>query len=475
MADRIDALTPTGSRMNENIVVLGAGLTGLCAALRANAPAYEAADSVGGVAASDRVDGFVFDRGIHVLQTRNQQVLDLLDEIGVQTAVHERNAHIYSHDCYTPYPFQINTAGLPLPLRIRCVWDFLRREENEEPANYEEWMYANLGRGLAQTFLIPYSEKFWGVPPAELTHDWTGNRVPKPSTSQVLRGALWNRNTPVGTNATFRYPVNGRGYAAIADALMRRAPAVYLSHRATAIDPLRRRIRFQDGREVGYRVLISTVPLPHVIDLLADFAPAEVREAVGRLRTNSILVVNLGVARANLSDRHWVHFPGKDISFFRISFPANFDPAVVPPGMSSISAEVAYSPDQPIDRAMIVERVIADLVKVGVLRPDDRIVLRATSDIPLAYCIYDKARKGAARLAGDWLIEQDIVTCGRYGLWAYFWSDEAMMSGLNAAGKALRLLKQAPAEPPCPAPAIRAEARHVAAVRRGQAGTEQCR
>lgn len=428
-----------------DIVVLGGGLAGLSAAMEARAPLYEASDSVGGVARSDIIDGFVFDRGIHVLQTKNRQILDLLAELGIELGVRERNAHIYSHGCYTPYPFQVNTAGLPLLLRARCVWDFLRRSDEEDPANYEQWMYANIGRGLAETFLIPYSEKFWGVPPAEMTHDWTGNRVPKPATSQVLRGAIWSRRTAIGTNATFSYPLSGAGYAAIPRALAGRVPEIHLEHRVVAVDPARRRVRFANGLELGYRALVSTLPLPQLISMCGEQAPAEAQAAVRRLRTNSILVVNLGIGRANLSERHWVHFPGKDISFFRLSFPATFDTALVPPGTSSVSCEVAYSPDKPIDRETIVERVIADLIKVGILRKDDPIVLRHTSDIPLAYCIYDHARKASTRVALDWLLTQDIISCGRYGLWTYFWSDEAMMSGLNAGAKARRLLGEAAA------------------------------
>lgn len=424
---------------DSGIVVLGAGLAGMAAGMRAAAPVYEAASQAGGVAASDTTAGFTFDRGIHVLQTRNERILALFDELGVRLGERERNAHIYSHGVYTAYPFQINTAGLPLVLRARCLAGFFLRDRRSEPTNYEEWMYASLGRGFAETFLIPYSEKFWTVHPRELTHDWTGNRVPTPSALQVLRGAVWNRQTRIGANATFRYPQMGAGYGAVATALAARVPAIHLDHRAVAIDPITRRVEFANGRSVHYSTLISTVPLNELVSITAG-APSEVRAAAARLRTNSIMLVNLGIARPDVSDKHWVHFPGRDVSFFRLSYPHNFDQTVAPPGMSAISVEVAYTPQAPPEPEALVQRVIRDLVRVGAMRADEPIVMTTTYDIRLAYCIFDQQREAAVKCIADWLATRDIITCGRYGLWTYFWSDEAMVSGLDGADVALARL-----------------------------------
>lgn len=92
------------------VVVLGGGLAGLTASIASGAEVYEAEDSVGGVAASDRRDGFAFDRGIHVMQSVPARILKLLDEAGVELNVRNRRAFIYSHGTYTPYPFQVNTG-----------------------------------------------------------------------------------------------------------------------------------------------------------------------------------------------------------------------------------------------------------------------------------------------------------------------------------------------------------------------------
>jgi len=430
------------------VVVLGGGLAGIAASYSSGAPVYEAESRVGGVAASDRADGFTFDRGIHVLQTQNQKVLSLFDEIGVEMKTHSRRASIYYKGRYTEYPFQVNTAALPIRLRARCVLGFLRRGSEPEPTNYEEWIVRSVGKGFAETFLIPYSDKFWTVHPREMTFEWTNNRVPQATTSQVLRGAIWDKHTKIGTNASFRYPANDGGYGTIAETLASRLRDVHLGHRAAAIDTAHRHLSFDNGTGVDYDTLISSIPLPELIALCQD-APDQVRQAARQLRTNSILVVNLGIDRKDVSDRHWVHFPESDISFFRISFPHSFSADVAPGGTSSISAEVAYSDARPIDKTTIVQRVIDDLNRVGILRKSDVILTRNIRNIKYAYCIYDRPRNEALRVIHQWLKRQNIVPCGRYGLWTYFWSDEAILSGLKAAESVIRRAGK-PAQEPSP-------------------------
>jgi protoporphyrinogen oxidase len=424
----------------EGLVILGGGVSGLMAALESGAQVYEAEQFPGGAASSDASAGFVFDQGIHVLQTHNMALVKTLEDLGVKFRIVDRSAHTYTFGKYTAYPFQINSTSLRLDRRLRCVAAFLRRGSNPEPANYADWIYRSVGRGFGDTFLIPYSEKFWGVHPRDMTFEWTGNRVPKAETWQVLRGAILSRNTRVGTNATFRYPVGPDGYGTVANCLARAVGSkLHTGQRATRVDIAAHKVTFESGKTVDYRLLLSTIPLPTLAEIVTEM-PAPVRAAIASLRTNSIMVVNIGIDRADLTDKHWIHFPEKDISFFRISFPHNFASELVPPGKSSISAEVSYPPGSPPEPKALTQRVIEDLRRVGILRGNDVTVMSHTRDIPWGYCIFDETRLKALPIIMDWLATVDIVPAGRYGLWTYFWSDEAMMSGREAAGAAMEKL-----------------------------------
>jgi protoporphyrinogen oxidase len=422
----------------DEVIILGGGVAALAASYYSGAPVYEAADAPGGAAGSDSSGGFTFDRGIHILQTRNETVLQLLQECGLTMRAFSRNAYIYAQGKYTPYPFQVNTSGLPLATRFRCVWSFLQRKRYPEPNNYEEWIYRSVGKEFAERFLIPYSEKFWTVHPSTMTCEWTGARVPQPSLTQVIRGAFWSRQTRIGTNSDFRYPRGaGVGYGAVASALAARCGPIRVQHRAVSVDVHARRVTFANGKSASYEVMLSTIPLPTLIRI-CNSVPAPVRQAASQLWANSIYVVNLGIDRANISDRHWVHFPESDVPFFRISYPHTFGENVVPPGMSSVSAEIAYSIHQPLDKSTAINETIAALRRVSAIGKSDKIVMTATHDIPFAYCVYDHARKASLQTVRDWLRSVGIETAGRYGQWTYFWSDEAILSGKKAAERVLK-------------------------------------
>ena len=57
-----------------------------------------------------------------------------------------------------------------------------------------------------------------------------------------------------------------------------------------------------------------------------------------------------------------------------------------------------------------------------------------TSPVKYGYMILEN-RKPSIKAVHDYLSKFDIIPCGRYGLWKYLWSDEAILSGKKAAEK----------------------------------------
>src|SRR5690606_31116063 len=83
------------------------------------------------------------------------------------------------------------------------------------------------------------------------------------------------------------------------------------------VSPAARTVRLDDGRSVGFDSLISTMPLPQLVAACGDEAPDDVRQAAAALRHVSVRCVNLGIGRAQLSDKHWIYYP-EDTVFHRI-------------------------------------------------------------------------------------------------------------------------------------------------------------
>jgi UDP-galactopyranose mutase len=117
-----------------------------------------------------------------------------------------------------------------------------------------------------------------------------------------------------------------------------------------------------------------------------------------------------------------------------VSFPSNQSDHVSPPGTSSISAEIAYGHGNPlpVSKEKLADRVIDELISLNILKNVDEIVYLDTIDIKYAYVIFDKERKPAVQKIHKYLKTIGIIPCGRYGIWAYLWSDEAILSGKKA-------------------------------------------
>jgi len=147
--------------------------------------------------------------------------------------------------------------------------------------------------------------------------------------------------------------------------------------------------------------------------------------------------VNIGVSRENITDKNWIYILEKEYSFIRISFPFNQSDHVAPDGMSSISAEIAYGNNNslPTSKGKMADYVVNELIDAKVLRATDEIVYLKSIDIKYGYVIFDKERKSAVKKIHDYLKSFDITPFGRYGLWAYLWSDEAILSGKKVAEK----------------------------------------
>jgi protoporphyrinogen oxidase len=414
------------------MVILGAGLAGLSAAYHGGGIIYEKEKSIGGTCRAFFDKGYTFDLGIHVLHTKNPYVLNLLSKkknLGLKSR--RRSAWIYSYGALTKYPFQANTFGLPKDIIRECVYGFIEASEKSKCryGNYEDWVYSAFGRGIADNFYLPYSEKFWTVKASELTTDWLGARVPRPRLKQVIAGAISLQKEEFGPNMLFQYPDSG-GIQKITEALIRPDARILLGKAAVSLHPQEKLVRFSDGSYVYYDNLISTLPLPELFNIIKG-VPQPVQEAVKGLRHNSVLCVNLGIGREDIGPYHWIYYPEEKISFFRIGFPKNFSGRTVPPGQSSVQAEISYSKKRPIRYRDIVDKVIRDLIKTRVLKAKDKTKLISVKDIKYAYIIYDHERLSNLRAINKFLRKYNIYTAGRYGRWEYLWMDEAILSGKN--------------------------------------------
>jgi protoporphyrinogen oxidase len=148
------------------------------------------------------------------------------------------------------------------------------------------------------------------------------------------------------------------------------------------------------------------------------------------------VLVNIGVDRNDLSNAHISYFYDEDICFTRLSFPHMLSVSNVPTGKGSIQAEVYFSDKyKPMTGSPddLIQPVIADLRRCGVLKESDQIVFSSAMLVKYANIIFDLERADALRTVHGYLNDIGINYCGRFGDWGYLWTDESFKSGENAA------------------------------------------
>lgn len=452
-----------------DVVVIGAGPTGLSAAyhLGERALLLEQHDRVGGWCRSLVQNGFTFDYAGHIMFSNDPYVHELYRLLlGDNVHWQDREAWIFSKGVYTRYPFQGSLYGLPADVVTECLLGAIEARyggcaatpssdagapvsdccgdgvlestaplvPGTAPANFRAFIDRVWGRGIAKHFAVPYNTKLWAVPLEEMETSWLGGRVPMPDLAEMIEGALQPSAKPMGPNARFGYVLRG-GFQALMDGFLPLLRGeLRLGARVAGVSLRHRRVRLADATEIGFEHLVSTMPLPVLVELLGDEAPDDVHEAAAGLRHVSVRCVHLGIGRERLTEKHWIYYP-EDTVFHRIFVQGNASPHCNPPGGTGLTCEITYSPQKPLpcDGGALVARCLDDCRRVGLIRPDDPVWAATQVDLPYAYVVYDHGRAARVERVRSWLASQGLALAGRYAEWEYYNSDHAFLAGRAAA------------------------------------------
>ncbi len=393
-------------------LIVGAGVSGLAFADWLRDDDYlivEAEAEIGGYCRTIERDGFVWDYSGHFFHFRHPEIerylVDRMDGQRVLRVV--RDSRIWYADRYIDFPFQKNIHQLPTDEYAECVRDLEQRPAESSVGNFKEMLYARYGRGIAEKFLVPYNEKLYALNLEALDADAMGRFFPHATTDEILEGP---RADSDGYNATFTYPEGGAIQYVRALAKGVAPDHISLGERVVAIDR-ERKIATTTHREIGYEQLVSSAPLIALLDMCGVDYEASV------FSHNKVQVFNLGFDSKGPSNVHWIYYPQRDLSFYRVGFYDN----IFGTKRMSLYVEVALpwgtdlSPD---DRGALKARVLADLQTCGVV---DNQALVASHDVLLdpAYVHITTQSSSEAAARRELLAAQDVHSIGRYGAWTY--------------------------------------------------------
>lgn len=474
------SVTQTENAERVECLIVGAGPTGLSAGYHygEGAVVLEKNATPGGWCRSVENQGFTFDYAGHIMFSQDPYVLALYQKLlGENLHWQEREAWIYNEGIYTRYPFQSALYGLPAEVIKECILGAIEARYGETEAqtvplnhaltkdlrrtshrdccadgsvpddachvtemqketseSFEHFILRTWGKGIARHFALPYNNKLWKLPLSEMETSWLGGRVPLPDLEQIIAGALEPLAKPIGPNAQFGYPLRGGFQALMSGFLPHLQCRLETNAQVAKIVPQKHLAILADGRHYRYEQLINTMPLPELIKLMGDDVPRNVQAAAKGLRHVSVCCVNLGIGRANISDKHWIYYPG-DTLFHRIFLQGNASPFNNPKNGFGLTCEITYSADYPLllEGEALIARCVQECIKVGIIRADDSILTASQVDMPYAYVVYDHQRQTNVALIRQWLLTQDIHLSGRYSEWEYYNSDHAFLAGKRAA------------------------------------------
>ncbi|MHB9155283.1 MAG: protoporphyrinogen/coproporphyrinogen oxidase [Endomicrobiales bacterium] len=422
------------------IVIIGAGLTGLATAYHLKKPyiILEKNPGPGGLCSSINADGFTFDHAGHFLHLRDPGVRRLMRGLlGSRLKEVKRDAAVISHGKTVPYPFQANLYFLPENIRRACLRGFIERPgrmPSPDSPDFYRWSLATFGAGITRYFMKPYNEKLWTVSSRRLRADWVAPFVPQPALKEVEDGACGPKLRDFGYNVHFLYPGQG-GCQAVIDAVASRVQNLKYNEASEEIDHRGKCVTTSQGKRYYFEHLVSTQPLPELLRQMPGL-PGEVKAAAERLDWNSVSCINLAVKAPpgpEARGRHWLYFPEKKYVFYRAGIYTNVMASMAPRGYSSLYAEISRRPGRPLRAKSALEKTVKGLQDAGVILRGSQPEVVRLLDMPFAYVIYDRHRAAALSVIRGFLKKNSISSIGRYGGWEYSFMERSLLEGRKTA------------------------------------------
>jgi len=431
-----------------DLIVIGAGPTGLAAAWRAArrglaVMVLERSAQVGGLAASFEVGGVRADHGSHRLHpsTPPDILAELQELLGDDLELRRRNGRLRVAGRWVGFPLSGGQLARDLPASMLAgiVKDAavapLRRVRDD---SYAGVLRAGLGPTVYDEVYAPFAVKLWGLPGDRIAAEQARRRVTADTPWKVAARIARGRRGSAGAGS-FYYP--RRGFGQIVEALAEGASAagaqIRLGCEVDAVEPAFGSIDVttSDGSVITGRHAFSTLPLPVLARLTQPGPPLAAIEAATRLHFRAMVlvyVVHEG-GRWTSYDAHYI--PGPESPVSRISEPANYREAADDPTRRSvICAEVPCTLGDEIwtasdeDLAWLVDLTL-DRCELPSVKRSEVVVRRW----PTVYPVYERGFERHLTGLDSWVrTVPSLTTFGRLGLFVHDNTHHALVMARDA-------------------------------------------
>jgi protoporphyrinogen oxidase len=445
------------------IVVLGAGPAGMSAAWRLSELGYpvtvlERDDAVGGMGRTISVCGrYLVDFGPHTFHVREtEESREILRAIkpffGEDPLILTRGTRVLLRGKEYVYPLELMQVltGVSPMLSARIIFDYLTAtikttlSPPKTEDSFEEWGVRNLGRTLYDLCFGIYSARVWGLPTGQISSK-QAQRVAKLNLKNIILRVLGIKADPATYFTKYMYPRQGISllFESMADAVRRAGNSVKLNAPVVRLeregDRVARAIYVEDGAEkaIDCDLVLSTLPLPTLVNMTTPALPADVIAHAGKLRYRSLKLIYIVLKRQQMTDYHWVYLLDEQFRVNRVSEQKNVSPHMVPPDRTVLCIELSLWRDEPLWSASneeIYRIALNDLMKMGYGVTETEVEGYYITDIPTAYPVYELNFEDHLIPVLDGVHElRNLMTLGRHGLFLNNSMDDNVLLGMKVA------------------------------------------
>ncbi len=486
----------------KNVIIIGAGPAGLSCAYSLIGTDYtpiiiEADSSVGGLAKTIYENGNGTDIGPHRFYTKNDKIMNLWDKIlPIQGALscddiltnrniilnkngpdpekennvflrRKRFSRIYYSNHFLDYPLKLNFQNL-FALGISKTFiaglSYLKSCFYKIPeTNLESYMINHFGKVLYELFFKDYTQKVWGVHPAEISKEWGVQRIKGISLSKILLNAFClifaiKQKKEISLTEEYFYPKLGSSqlWDAMAEKIKQsggkiilNSEVIYVNKKGNKIVSVKVRNKNGSIMELFGDIFVSSMPIKTLFTNMND-VPQKIYNSAANLSYRDFILVNFVTKKINLKNNtkfptinniapdSWIYLQDKGIKAGRLDIINNFSPYIVKNYKENVVINLEYFCNENDEfwnesDENIINFAVSELKKLSVIDDGD-IKTSKVIRIKKAYPSYFGSGYDKFEQIKDYINTFDNLYCiGRNGQHKYNNMDHSVLSGLTAS------------------------------------------
>ncbi|HYB93949.1 MAG TPA: FAD-dependent oxidoreductase [Vicinamibacterales bacterium] len=443
-------------------MILGAGPAGISAAWRLTKLGYpvtvlERDEAVGGMGRTITVGDYSVDFGPHTFHIRetaeSKEILKTITPFfGENPLTLVRGTRVLLRGKEYVYPLEMMQVlfGVSPLLSARILFDYsiatiksLFAPAKKEDS-FEEWGVRNLGRTLYDLCFGVYSERVWGLPTSQISSK-QAQRVAKLNLKNIILRTLGIKADPTTYFTKYFYPRAGISQlyegmkteiVAAGNRVLLNSPAVRVEREGDQV----RRVYYQSAageQSIECDILLSTLPLPALVNMTTPSLPQPVIERAARLRYRSLKLIYIALKRPVLTDYHWIYLLDEQFRINRMSEQKNVSAEMVPKDRTILCIELSLWKDEELWRRSdeeIYRLALRDLMKMGYGVTESEVDAYYVMDIPTAYPVYELNFEDNLIPVLEGVHEmRNLMTLGRHGLFLNNSMDDNVGLGFQIA------------------------------------------